>query len=311
MWRATISSMDLQDVLEEVRAEVAPSIGVGSVADYIPSLARVDPQQFGMAVASNDGEVHAVGSSDVAFSVQSISKVFSLALVVADDGDQIWRRVSREPSGNPFNSFLQLDQEHGIPRNPFINAGALVVTDRLHSLTGDATASLRALVRRESGNPDIDGDPDVAQSEGRHGHRNAALAHLLASYGNLECPVETVLEQYFWQCSLSMSCQELALAGAFLSRKGMRADGTRLLSGSHAKRINAVMLTCGTYDAAGEFAYRVGLPGKSGVGGGILAVIPNRGTVCVWSPALGPSGNSTAGLAALDAFTTRTGWSIF
>jgi len=264
-----------------------------------------------MAVASNDGEVHVVGDCDVPFSVQSISKVFSLALVVANDGDQIWQRVSREPSGNPFNSLLQLDQERGKPRNPFINAGALVVTDRLHSLTGDASASMRELVRRESGNPDIYGDPDVARSESQQGHRNAALAHLLASYGNLECPVEAVLEQYFWQCSLSMTCRELALAGSFLSRNGIRADGTRLLSGSHAKRINAVMLTCGTYDAAGEFAYRVGLPGKSGVGGGILAVIPNRCTICVWSPALSPSGNSTAGLAALDAFTTRTGWSIF
>ena len=307
----TISSMNLQDTLEHVRAEIAPSIGQGSVADYIPSLASVDPQQFGMAVASNDGEVHVVGDSDVSFSVQSISKVFSLALVVAKDGDQIWRRVSREPSGNPFNSLLQLDQEHGKPRNPFINAGALVVTDRLHSLTGDAAASMRALVRRESGSTDIDGDPHVARSELQQGHRNAAMAHLLASYGNLECPVADVLEQYFWQCSLSMTCRELALAGSFLSRHGIRADGTRLLSRSHAKRINAVMLTCGTYDAAGEFAYRVGLPGKSGVGGGILAVIPGRCTICVWSPALSPSGNSTAGLAALDAFTTRTGWSIF
>ena len=208
MWRDTISSMDLQDTLEQVRAEIAPSIGEGSVADYIPSLASVDPQQFGMAVASNDGEVHVVGDGDVSFSVQSISKVFSLALVVANDGDHIWRRVSREPSGNPFNSLHQLDQEHGKPRNPFINAGALVVTDRLHSLTGDATSCMRAFVRRESSNPDIDGDPDVARSESQQGHRNAALAHLLASYGNLECPVVDVLEQYFWQCSLSMSCRE-------------------------------------------------------------------------------------------------------
>jgi glutaminase len=156
-WQDTISSMDLQDMLEQVRAEIAPSVGEGAVADYIPSLASVDPQQFGMAVASNDGEVQVVGDCDVPFSVQSISKVFRLALVVANDGDQIWRRVSREPSGNPFNSLLQLDQEHGKPRNPFINAGALVVTDRLHSLTGDATAYMRALVRRESGTQTLTG----------------------------------------------------------------------------------------------------------------------------------------------------------
>ncbi len=303
--------MDLDDVLEEIRAEVTSSVGTGEVAGYIPELAGVDPRQFGMAVAMNTGEVHVTGDSEVPFSVQSISKVFSLGLVMTHDDDRVWERISREPSGNPFNSLLQLDQERGRPRNPFINAGALVVTDRLHSATGDARGVMRELVRRESGNPLVDGDPLVAQSEHDTGHRIAAMAHLLASYDNLECPIDVVLEQYFWQCSLSMSCRELALAGGWLSRHGVRGDGTRMLSLQQTKRINAVMLTCGTYDAAGEFAYRVGLPGKSGVGGGILAVIPDRCTICVWSPALGPSGNSTAGVAALDLFTTRTGWSVF
>ncbi len=303
--------MNLDDLLEEIRIEVASSIGQGKVADYIPGLAAVDPHQFGMVVAMNDGGIHAIGDADVAFSVQSISKVFSLALVMAHDGDQIWSRVSREPSGNPFNSMLHLDQEAGRPRNPFINAGALVVTDRLHRVTGDAAAVMRNLVRAESGNPLIDVDPGVARSESEQGHRIAAMAHLLASYDNLESPVEQVLEQYFWQCSLSMTCREVALSGGLLSRHGVRADGTRMLSLSQTKRINAVMLTCGTYDAAGEFAYRVGVPGKSGVGGGILAVIPDRCTICVWSPALGVTGNSAAGVAALDLFTTRTGWSIF
>jgi glutaminase len=302
--------MDIAGVLEEIRAEVAPYVGAGTVADYIPGLATVDPDQFGMAVVMNDGAVHATGASDVAFSVQSISKVFTLALVIAQD-DRIWDRVWREPSGNPFNSLLQLDQEQGRPRNPFINAGALVVTDRLHGLTGDARAALGALMRTESGNPEIDADPDVARSESERGHRIAAMAHLLASYDNLETSVEEVLEQYFWQCSLSMTCREVALAASLLARNGVRADGSRLLSLSQTKRINAVMLTCGTYDAAGEFAYRVGLPAKSGVGGGILAVVPDRCTICVWSPALSPSGNSAAGLAALDLFTTRTGWSVF
>ncbi len=308
---AILCGMDLDGVLEEIRAEVAPSVGAGDVAGYIPELACVDPQQFGMAVVMNTGEVHVTGDSDTCFSVQSISKVFSLGLVMTHDNNRIWERISREPSGNPFNSLLQLDQEWGKPRNPFINAGALVVTDRLHRATGDARSVIRELVRRESGNPLVDGDPLIAQSEHDSGHRIAAMAHLLASYDNLECPVEEVLEQYFWQCSLSMSCRELALASGWLSRHGVRADGTRMLSLPQTKRINAVMLTCGTYDAAGEFAYRVGVPCKSGVGGGILAVIPDRCTIAVWSPALDPSGNSTAGLAALDLFTTRTGWSVF
>jgi glutaminase len=219
--------------------------------------------------------------------------------------------VFREPSGNPFNSLVQLEHEDGIPRNPFINAGALVVTDRLLSIVGSSPSPVRELLRQESGNNSIDADPVVAASEAANSHRNASLAHFLASYGNLENPVDSVLEAYIDQCALEMSCTDLALASRFLANNGLRGNGTALLSPSQTKRINAVMLTCGTYDAAGEFAYRVGLPGKSGVGGGIVAVVPNKCTICVWSPGLGRSGNSLAGVAALDEFTTRTGWSIF
>jgi glutaminase len=218
-------------------------VGRGRLAEYIPSLAAVDPHQFGMALAA--------------------------------EGEAIWERVSREPSGNPFNSLLQLDQEAGRPRNPFINAGALVVTDRLHSLTGDACGALGGLMRRESGRADVGSDLAVARSELEAGHRTSALASL------------------------------------FLARDGVLCDGTQLLSARQTKRVNAVMLTCGTYDSAGELAYRVGLPAKSGVGGGILAVIPDRGVACVWSPALGPTGSSAAGLAALDAFTTYSDWTVF
>lgn len=306
-----LRGVEMPETLEQVARAAAPYVGRGDLAGYIPSLASVDPDQFGMAVASSDGRVDVIGDADVRFSVQSISKVFTLALVTAEDGDAIWNRVSREPSGNPFNSLLQLDQERGIPRNPFINAGALAVTDRLHAVTGDACGTLRSLLREEGGRADIGSDPVVAASEREQGHRNAAMAHLLASYGNLECPVETVLEQYVGQCSLSMTCRELAMAGRFLARDGVLSSGRRLLSRSENKRVNAVMLTCGTYDSAGEFAYRVGLPAKSGVGGGILAVIPERGTICVWSPTLGTTGSSAAGLAALDAFTTCSDWSIF
>ncbi len=303
--------MEIQEALLRAQEAAAPEVGRGRLAEYIPSLASVDPHQFGMAVASCDGRVHVVGDADVRFSVQSISKVFTLALVIAAEGELIWQRVSREPSGNPFNSLLQLDQEAGRPRNPFINAGALVVTDRLHALTGDASGTLGDLMRQESGESDVGSDAEVARSELEAGHRTSALAHLLASYGNLECSVAQVIEQYVAQCALSMSCRELAQAGLFLARDGLLSSGARLLSEREAKRVNAVMLTCGTYDSAGEFAYRVGLPAKSGVGGGILAVIPDRGVACVWSPALGPSGSSAAGLAALDAFTTYSDWTVF
>jgi glutaminase len=173
------------DALVRAQEAAAPEVGRGRLADYIPSLAAVDPRQFGMVIASCDGQVHVIGDADVRFSVQSISKVFTLALVVAAEGERIWERVSREPSGNPFNSLLQLDQEAGRPRNPFINAGALVVTDRLHSLTGNACEALGDLLRRESGHADVVSDPEVARSELEAGHRTSALAHLLASYGNL------------------------------------------------------------------------------------------------------------------------------
>ena len=198
-----------------------------------------------------------------------------------------------------------------MPRNPFINAGALVVTDHLLSLAGDAVGAVCDLLAAETGGAEIGWDPGVAASEAAHSHRNAALAHLIASFGNLRNDVDLVLDHYFRQCAISMTAAEVALAAGYLARHGVRSDGSRLLSRSDAKRVNAVMLTSGTYDAAGEFAYRVGLPGKSGVGGGILAVIPNRCTLCAWSPRLDAAGNSVAAVAALDAFTTITGWSIF
>ncbi|MET4001424.1 glutaminase [Arthrobacter sp. UYCu511] len=303
--------LDMQEILDEIVAHVAPLCLQGEVASYIPSLGEVSPDSFGICVAMADGEVFGAGDWQQPFSIQSISKVFSLALVMSYDYDSIWKRVFREPSGTPFNSMVQLEADRGIPRNPFINAGALVVTDRLLSITGDAAASVRGLLRQESGNPEVEIDALVAASEADHGHRNASMAHLLASYGNLENPVDEVLDSYFKQCALAMSCEDLAKASRFLARHGVAAGGTPFLSPNQSKRVNAVMLTCGTYDAAGEFAYRVGLPGKSGVGGGIVAIVPGRCSITVWGPALGPNGNSVAGIAALDEFTAKTGWSIF
>ncbi|MEV6107712.1 glutaminase A [Streptomyces sp. NPDC051940] len=327
--------MDYQPLLDEIAAKVRSEVGRGAVASYIPALACVDIDHFGMAVADVEGRVAGVGDWRRPFSVQSISKLFTLALVLAErkgerepdteretepegepgtedrGSEDIWRRVGREPSGNPFNSLVQLEYEDGIPRNPFINAGSLVVTDRLLTLTGDARGALRAFLRTESCNRTVDFNIAVADSEAEHGHRNAALAHFMADYGNLDNDVADVLAHYFSQCSIEMSCRDLALAAGFLARHGLRGDGSRLLSVRAAKQVNAVMLTCGAYDAAGEFAYRVGLPGKSGVGGGIVAVVPGRCAVAVWSPGIDEQGNSVAGVAALDHFTTLTGWSVF
>jgi glutaminase len=298
-------------VLDRVADAARGVLGRGRVPDQIPALAHADPDAFGLAVATVEGEVHGVGEWRRRFSIQSISKVFTLALVVQKDGEALWTRVGREPSGTAFNSLVQLEYEHGIPRNPFVNAGALVVTDRLLTLTGDACGAVERFLGTECACPQIASDQAVASSEAEHSHRNAALAHFLASYGNLENPVDRVLDHYVRHCAIAMSCAELALAGGFLARHGVRRDGSRFVSRSDAKRINAIMLTCGTYDAAGEFAYRVGVPAKSGIAGGILAIIPGRCSLCVWSPGLDDKGNSIAGITALDAFTSLTGWSVF
>lgn len=303
--------MNLQGLLDEIVAETQAALPAGAVADYIPGLEDVDPNQFGISLVMNSGATYSAGESCTPFSIQSISKVFTLALVLGLDGDNLWRRVSREPSGTPFNSLVQLEQEQGIPRNPFINAGALVVTDRLLSITGDSQWSLLTLLRRESSTQGIEVDEAIAASEQATGHRNAALAYFLASYRNLANPVPQVLEAYFRQCAIAMNCEDLARAASFLSRGGRGTTGRPVLTADQVKKLNAIMLTCGTYDAAGDLAYRIGLPCKSGVGGGILAVVPGKCTIGVWSPKLDRSGNSAAGVAALAKLTTRTGWSIF
>ena len=302
---------DWQAIVDTLHAEISSAGGGGQVASYIPALAKVDPGRFGVALATVDGALFEAGDAGLPFSLQSISKLFALILALPVEGDALWSRVGKEPSGNAFNSLIQLEHEDGIPRNPFINAGALVVTDILHAATGGACRAIRELIREESGDAGIEVDAEVAASEAAHGQRNAALAHFMASYGNIRNPVATVLDEYVRQCSLTASCRSLARAGLVLARHGLGADGRRRLTRSEAKRIQALMMTCGTYDAAGEVAYRIGLPCKSGVGGGILAILPQVGAVAVWSPRLDDKGNSIAGVAFLDRLTTLTGLSVF
>lgn len=303
----------IQAVLDDLVATHRPSSPAGRLPESIPHLADVDPLAFGIAVAGVDGSMASSGDADVPFSIQSISKLFSLALALAHDPqERLWCRVLREPSGTPFNSLVQLEAEAGIPRNPFINAGALVVTDFLAECLGDAAGSVVRFLRDLSGSTRLAVDESAAEAELAASSRNRALANFLAGFGNLRNPVENVLEHYVRHCSITMSCRELARAGLFLANGGEGGPGGRpVLPAAQTKRINSVLLTCGMYDAAGEFAYRVGLPGKSGVGGGILAVVPGRCTVCVWSPGLDAKGNSVAGTAALAEITARTGWSIF
>ena len=304
--------MDYQQILENIYQSILPFAKEGKQADYIPALAKVNPDQFGMCLQTIQGEIYSIEQADTRFSIQSISKVFALAMCLSLKGDALWKRVGKEPSGTAFNSLIQLEVEKGIPRNPFINAGAIVLTDILLSSLEHPEEEFLAFVRALSDNESIGYNEEVAVSERENGYLNAAIANLLKYHGTIEGDIERVLRFYFLMCSVEMSCQELSKAFlAFANHhKEFSYAGVQLTS-SKVKRMNAIMQTCGFYDEAGEFSYLVGLPGKSGVGGGIVAIYPSQYSVSVWSPRLNGKGNSVMGIKALELLTTETKESIF
>lgn len=307
--------MNYQNILNEIQQEIQPLLSQGAVADYIPALAKVDPNQFAMTITLFDGSTYSVGCDDTKFSIQSISKVFSFTKSLDLYGKDIYERVGKEPSGNPFNSLVQLEYENGIPRNPFINAGAIVVADALYSKyknEKDTFQNILQFIQNISDNKNISYNEEVWKSECEFGYRNIALANLMKSFGNFENRVDEVIKTYFKQCSIEMNSVELSRAMLFLANHGIDPiSKKRFITQSQAKRINAIMLTCGHYDASGEFAFHVGLPGKSGVGGGIVAIVPNVMSICVFSPRLNSWGNSLVGTKALELFTNKTQYSIF
>jgi glutaminase len=313
------SANQLQTMLDSIAVEAAALFGQGKVASYIPALAQVAPQQFGMAVALVDGSCVSAGSAHTPFSVQSISKLFTFVLALKLVGDTLWQRVGREPSGAAFNSMVQLETEKGIPRNPFINAGALVITDILTTRFAHLDIALLGALRRLTDCPDLNWDMQTARSERDTAHRNMALAYFMKSYGNFVNEPSLVLDNYCRQCAIEMSCSQLAQASMFLANGGLdigsavltnqRQAPEQFLSADAARRVNALLLTCGAYDAAGDFAYRIGLPVKTGVGGGIVAIVPGVGTVAVWGPELDAKGNSVLGAFALERLVQMTGWS--
>ncbi len=320
-----MESRNIKKIVERIYNRYEKATGDGKVADYIPTLSLVDPNQFAISVATIDGKYFNIGDSKVKFSIQSISKVFTLALLYQSIGEDIWRYVGKEPSGNSFNSLVQLEYEKGIPRNPFINAGALVVTDQLMNLAKNepaisANLSTRALAREKiiqfvrglAGSDDIGYDKITAQAEILTAERNYALAHLMKSFNNIDNSVKDVINTYCHHCSIKMNTEQLAQAMLFLANRGVNPlNGVEVVDKRGSKRINALMLTCGLYNESGDFAYRVGLPGKSGVGGGIVAIIPGEMTIAVWSPELNSNGNSYRGISALADFTTELGISVF
>ena len=299
-------------LLEEVVEKVRPLLGQGKVANYIPALASVDAGKLGIAVTTVDGETLGAGDYLEPFSIQSISKVFSLTLALTlYEEAEIWSRVGKEPSGHSFNSLVQVELERGKPRNPFINAGALVIADLLQSRLGAPKHRMLELVRQLSQNDKVCFDKQVADSEYQHSARNAAIAYLMKSFGNFQGDVDTVLRTYFHYCALKMNWADWFKAMLYLANRGKSITGTELISQVQTRQLNALLATSGLYDGAGEFAYRVGMPGKSGVGGGIIAVIPGELSICVWSPELDNNGNSLAGTAMLEHLSQRLGRSIF
>ena len=303
---------DYEKVFEGIAAELAQVADLGEVASYIPELAGVDPSKFGIHLATVDERHFAYGDSNEKFSIQSIAKVLSLALAMKFEGEAIWCRVGVEPSGSAFNSLVQLEYEKGIPRNPFINAGAIVICDALVSHLKDPKRELLEFIRGLTGSSGIDYCARVAESEIRSGYRNKSLANLMKDFGNIHNDIDTVLDLYFNLCSIEMTCKEVAETFLFLASDGVSPSVNKvILPAQRAKRINSIMLTCGFYDEAGEFAFRTGLPGKSGVGGGIVAIHPGQFSIVVWSPKLNQKGNSYKGMRMLEAFTTKTESSIF
>ena len=302
----------MQATLEAIYASVRALQGEGKVVDYIPALAKVDPRKLGFTLYDEWGRLYGVGDTQDRFSIQSISKVLTLTLVLENHYPRLWERVGREPSGTKFNSLIQLELERGIPRNPFINAGALVVTDILLSLFDHPKAVLMDFVRKLTGDNHIMYDEQIAYSERSVGHTNAALVHFMKSQGNIENDVSDVLDLYCSHCAIMMNCEDLVKAFSVYAFGGYsQFCEEQILNARQVKRVNALMTTCGFYDQAGEFAFRVGLPGKSGVSGAIAAVHPGRYSTVVWAPELNRHGNSVIGMAALDRLTTDLGTSIY
>lgn len=284
----------------------------GKLATYIPELASVDPEIFGVHLTKMDGSNFGMGNHLQKFSIQSIAKVLALTLAYKIQGEKIWERVHVEPSGTKFDSLLLLDTNNGVPRNPFVNSGAIVICDILLTELGNAKDKFLKFVRDISDIPDLEYSEVIAESEKAHGYRNVALCNFIKSFGNIDNEPAEVLDFYFTMCSLEMTCQELSQAFMFLANDGLKiSDGKRVITKSQSKRINALMLTCGFYDESGEFAFKVGLPGKSGVGGGIVALYPHNYSIVVWSPKLNPKGNSFKGMKFLELVTTHSELTIF
>ncbi len=307
-----MKKVDYQKIIDDLYLTYKNVDDKGKVASYIPELKKVSSNKFGINLFTLNNQSYGAGNYQEKLSIQSISKVFALTLALKKVGKKIWKRVGVEPSGDPFNSLVQLEFEKGIPRNPFINSGALVVCDVLISSLKNPKSEFLNFVRKLTNSKDIYFNEKVVASEKKHGFVNAAHVNLMKSFKNIKNEIDVVLDLYYYMCSIEMTCEELSKSFLIFANDGVLPyNKERIISLSVSKRINATMQLCGLYDEAGHFAFKVGLPGKSGVGGGIVAILPDLYCITTWSPKLNKKGNSYLGFKVLEEFTTITQSSIF
>ncbi|MEO5840394.1 MAG: glutaminase A [Acidimicrobiales bacterium] len=284
----------------------------GAVATYIPELARVDPNLFGIAVAIVDGRVYEVGDSRHEFTIQSVSKAFTFGVALQDHGREVlMQRVGVEPTGDAFNSII-LDEAANRPFNPMVNAGAIAVTGLIQGDdAADRWSRIIGSLSLFAGRP-LDVDQEVARSEAETGHRNRAIAHLMRGFDMLRPEVDEVLDLYFRQCAVLVNAVDLALMGATLASGGRQPlSGEQVLSPQDTTSVLSVMSSCGMYDSSGDWIYRVGLPAKSGVGGGIMAILPGQAGIGVFSPRLDITGNSARGQRVCEDLSRELGMHVF
>ena len=308
----------MEQLLEELLEASQLFTKDGKLADYIPELLKADPSALGIYVMRPDGKRSWAGDCSQKFTIQSVVKPILLLLALMDNGIEVVRsHVGVEATGKPFDAINAINtnekalySEH---LNPMVNMGAILMCTLIHGDTyAEKFQRLLELTRKLADNPDIVVDEAVYRSEKATGSKNRALAYLLKTYGMLEGDVEEVLDCYFRACSIQVTCKDLARIGAVLANRG-RAPGSdeRLFPAKFAQYVNAILLTCGMYDGSGDFAVRVGIPAKSGVGGGIMAVVPTRMGIGIFGPALDKNGNSLAGIRLLEEFSHRMYLSIF
>ncbi len=301
----------IREVLRELHAKYAPNCN-GKVADYVPELAKSKPEWFGMSIVTVDGKVFEVGDSGQLFTIQSISKPFVYGLALEDHGlENVLARVGVEPTGEAFNAIV-LDETSNRPFNPMVNAGAIATADLIKGQDfPERVRRLLELFSRYCGR-DVYIDNTVFLSERVTGHRNRAIGHLMLNFGMVGEQIADSLELYFQQCSLLVTARDLAVMGATLAGGGVNPlTRTRAIEQRYVKYLLSIMLSCGMYDYAGEWAYRVGIPAKSGVGGGIVGVVPGKFGIGIFSPPLDAKGNSVRGIHVCQELSTRFGLHCF